>query len=133
MVASSGTLNLPPGIGRAGEAAARVFVVENLGYEIAETNFRVREGEIDIVARDAAADFVVFIEVKTRTNRAFGTGAEQISDRKAQRLQSAAQRYLSQNDLDNVDWRIDLISLEMSKSGQVHAIEHIQSAIEDQT
>ena len=56
MVASSGTLNLPPGIGRAGEAAARVFVVENLGYEIAETNFRVREGEIDIVARDAAAD-----------------------------------------------------------------------------
>jgi putative endonuclease len=108
-------------------------VVENLGYEIAETNFRVREGEIDIVARDAAADFVVFIEVKTRTNRAFGTGAEQISDRKAQRLQSAAQRYLSQNDLDNVDWRIDLISLEMSKSGQVHAIEHIQSAIEDQT
>jgi putative endonuclease len=127
---SSGKLNLPPGTGRAGEAAARSHVTQILGYEIAETNFRTREGEIDIVAQDC--DVVVFIEVKTRTNRKFGSAVEQISQAKAQRLQATAQRYLAENSLDNADWRIDLLSVEMSRSGRVFRIEHIESAIEDQ-
>ena len=59
MAASSGKLNLPPGTGRAGEAAARAYVVEQLGYSITETNFRTREGEIDIVAADDG--MIVFI------------------------------------------------------------------------
>lgn len=131
MPKSSGKLNLPPGIGRAGEAAARVHVTQVLGYKIAETNFRTREGEIDIVAKDG--DVLVFIEVKTRTNRKFGSGVEQISQRKAQRLQTTAQQYLAENSLDNADWRIDLLSVEMSRTGTVEHVDHIQSAIEDQS
>lgn len=126
---SSGKLNLPPGIGRAGEAAARSHVTNVLGYKISETNFRVREGEIDIVAQDG--DVIVFIEVKTRTNRKFGSAAEQISQSKAQRLQMTAQQYLAENSLDNADWRIDLLSVEMSRSGRVSTINYILSAIED--
>ena len=127
---SSGKLNLPPGIGRAGEAAARSHVTNILGYKIAETNFRVREGEIDIVAQDG--DIIVFIEVKTRTNRKFGSAAEQISQSKAQRLQMTAQQYLAENSLHNADWRIDLLSVEMSRTGRVSAINYLRSAIEDQ-
>jgi putative endonuclease len=127
---SSGKLRLPPGIGRAGEAAARVFVTQELGYKIAETNFRTREGEVDIVATDNGT--WVFIEVKTRSNHGFGSGVEQISTRKAQRLQATAQRFLAENDLYEVNWRIDLLSIEMSRSGRVGNIEHIPSAIEDQ-
>ena len=100
-----------------------------LGYKISETNFRVREGEIDIVAQDG--DVIVFIEVKTRTNRKFGSAAEQISQSKAQRLQMTAQQYLAENSLDNADWRIDLLSVEMSRSGRVSTINYILSAIED--
>ena len=130
MAASSGKLNLPPGTGRAGEAAARAYVVEQLGYSITETNFRTREGEIDIVSADDG--MIVFIEVKTRTNRKFGAGVEQISNTKAERLQATAQRYLSQHDLDNADWRIDLLSVEMDRQGRVQHVEYIRYAIEDQ-
>lgn len=128
MGSSSGNLNLPPGTGRAGEAAARAFVSNELGYEIVESNFRTREGEIDIVAKHDG--WFIFIEVKTRTNRAFGLGVEQIAARKSLRLQAAAQHFLAENGHEDSDWRIDLISVEMSRSGRVNNIEHIQSAIE---
>jgi len=104
-------------------------VTQELGYKIAETNFRTREGEVDIVATDNGT--WVFIEVKTRSNHGFGSGVEQISTRKAQRLQATAQRFLSENDLYDVNWRIDLLSIEMSRSGRVGNIKHIPSAIED--
>ena len=130
MDSSSGKLRLPPGVGRAGEAAAAAFVTQELGYKIVETNFKTREGEIDIVATDNGIQ--VFIEVKTRSNRGFGSGVEQISTHKAQHLQATAQRYLAENSLVDAEWRIDLLSVEMSRSGRVRNIEHIQSAIEDQ-
>ncbi|MCZ6538652.1 MAG: YraN family protein [Chloroflexi bacterium] len=126
---SSGNLNLPPGIGRAGESAARAHVSRELGYEIVATNYQTRAGEIDIVARDD--DWIVFVEVKTRTNRAFGTGNEQVSAKKSLRLQAAAQSYLAEHDLENSDWRIDLISVKMDRSGLVSHIEHVESAIEE--
>ena len=132
MGSSSGKLNLPPGTGRAGESAARAYLTRELGFEIVATNYRTRDGEIDIVARDNAGDSecLVFIEVKTRTNRAFGAGSEQVSAKKSLRLQAAAQSYLAENDLEHSDWRIDLISVEMDRSGRVSRIEHIESAIE---
>ena len=105
-------------------------MTQELGYKISETNFRTREGEIDIVAVDNGTQ--VFIEVKTRTNRGFGSGVEQISTRKAQRLQVTAQPYLAEHGLDDAEWRIDLLSVEMSRSGRVDHIEHIPSANEEQ-
>ena len=105
MGSSSGNLNLPPGTSRAGESAARSHVTNQLGYEIVGTNYRTREGEIDIVARAGA--WLVLFEVKTRTNRAFGSGVEQISVQKSLRLQAVAQSCLAKNDLENSDWRTD--------------------------
>ena len=102
---SSGNLNLPQGTGRAGESAARSHVTNQLGYEIVGTNYRTREGEIDIGARAGA--WLAFFEVKTRTNWAFGSAVEQISVQKSLRLQAVAQSYLAKNDLQNSDWRID--------------------------
>ena len=129
MGSSSGKRNRPPGTGRAGESAARAHVTGQLGYEILATNDRTRVGEIDIVALDNG--ILVFVEVKTRTNRSFGAGSGQVSAKKSLRLQAAAQSYLAENDLEHSDWRIDLISVEMDRSGRVSHIEHIESAIEE--
>ena len=104
--------------------------MQELCYEIAGTNFRTHESEIDIVVVDNGTQ--IFIEVKTRTNRGFGSGVEQISTRKPKRLQATAQRYLAENGLGEAEWRIDLLSIEMSRSGRVGNIEHIPSAIEEQ-
>ncbi len=130
MSKSTGILNLPHGVGRAGEAAARSYLVNKLAYEIGQNNYRTPEGEIDIVAK--SGDVLVFVEVKTRTNRNFGLASEQISSRKAMRLQNTALRYMGQFQLVGLDWRIDLLSVEMTHSGQVSGIEHIQNAIEAQ-
>ncbi|MDA1279811.1 MAG: YraN family protein [Chloroflexi bacterium] len=129
MGSSSGSLNLPKGVGRAGEAAARSYVVAELGYEVLKTNYRTRTGEIDIVAQDG--DWVVFVEVKTRTSRVFGSTVEQIAAQKKTRLRAAAQSFLTENDLENADWRIDLLSVDMDRAGRVRQIEHIRSAIEE--
>ena len=60
--------------------------MQELCYEIAGTNFRTHESEIDIVVVDNGTQ--IFIEVKTRTNRGFGSGVEQISTCKPKRLQA---------------------------------------------
>ncbi|MBT4124884.1 MAG: YraN family protein [Chloroflexi bacterium] len=128
---SSGKLNLPHGTGRAGEAAARSFVSIELGLDIAQCNFRTREGEIDIIAKSGVE--YIFFEVKTRTNKKFGSGVEQISARKALRLQTTGQRYLEQIGAENADWRIDLLSVEMDKTGRVQKVTHVENAIEEQS
>ena len=64
-----GTLRLPSGTGRAGEAAAAAHLRRS-GYKIVARNYRVREGEIDIVAEHSAD--LVFVEVKARRSGAFG-------------------------------------------------------------
>jgi putative endonuclease len=51
-------------LGALGEERAREFLKKR-GYRIVETNFRCREGEIDIIARDGG--YLVFVEVRTRT------------------------------------------------------------------
>ena len=50
------------------EAVARWY--EREGYEILDRNWRVREGEIDLVVRRGTT--VVFCEVKTRRGTGFG-------------------------------------------------------------
>ena len=50
------------------------------GYQILCRNFRCRQGEIDIIARDR--DYLVFIEVKYRRDEHEGDPAEAVDARK---------------------------------------------------
>ena len=52
-----------------------------------------RGGEIDLIARDG--EVLVFVEVRLRRNRAFGTAAESITAAKRRRLRLAARHYLA--------------------------------------
>ena len=57
---------------------------EARGYEVLARNWRVREGELDlVVARDGA---LVFCEVKSRSSDAFGLPAEAVTVSKQARL-----------------------------------------------
>ena len=96
--------------GQVGEDIA-CRVLSRRGYEIIERNWRCRAGEIDIVARDGAC--WAFIEVKTRHKQAPELAEEALTQRKAQRLMLLAQTYLNEARLENVDWRIDLMAIEL--------------------
>ena len=115
-------------LGDFGERVAAAHL-ESQGYRILETNFRVREGEIDIVAqRDGV---VAFVEVKTRRGDAMGGAIEALTKQKAQRLLLAAEAFGQQHDDLPPGRRIDLIAIDLDADGRVTSIEHIESAVEE--
>lgn len=78
-------------VGQLGEDKATAFLAAQ-GLQIVERNYRCIWGETDIIAWDGRA--IVFIEVKARGSRRFGTPAEAIGRRKLRRMQRVAQSWL---------------------------------------
>ena len=74
-----------------GEAAVAEWYTAN-GYQVVETNWRCRQGELDLIVRKGRV--LVFCEVKTRTSAAFGHPAEAVTPAKARRLRVLASRWL---------------------------------------
>jgi putative endonuclease len=77
-------------LGRAGEKAA-AELLKRRGYDVVGAGFTARRGEIDLICR-RGGDLVI-VEVKTRTNEAFGTPAEAVGPRKRRALTAAAAEY----------------------------------------
>lgn len=80
-------------LGAAGEALVADWYRAN-GYEVVETNWRCRQGELDLVVRKGRV--LVFCEVKTRTTDAFGTPAEAVTREKRDRIRRLAAVYLEE-------------------------------------
>mgnify|MGYP000131579510 CR=1 FL=1 len=66
-------------VGAVYEQAAGYYLEQN-GYELIEYNYRCRDGEIDIIAKDG--DCYVFCEVKYRSGRQAGNPLEAVDQRK---------------------------------------------------
>ena len=100
--------------GDIGEELACKYLLKN-GYKILERNFRIRGGEIDIVALDG--ETLVYIEVKTRTSYLFGKPEESITLRKLKFLERAAKFWRAKRKnlirLPDLE-RIDFVGVDMS-------------------
>ena len=84
------------------------------GYVILEKNYRLREGEIDIITeRD---DYICFVEVKARSSDSFGLPEESITDRKKERIIIAANTYIEENDLHDRNMRFDVVAVNLRTS-----------------
>lgn len=103
-------VNLQQILGRKGETAAGKFLKKK-GYRVLEQNYRCSHGEIDLIAQDG--DTLVFVEVKTRTSKLFGSPASAVNYRKQQQISKAAFHYLSEKHLIDTDARFDVISILM--------------------
>jgi len=113
-------------IGALGEKIAAEYLT-GLGYMIRERNFRLREGEIDIIAEKD--DFLVFIEVRTRTSTSYGTPEESVTAQKKERLIALAEAYREDRaDLPS-SWRIDVVAIELGPKREVSRLEIIENAI----
>ena len=121
-------LNLADGTGKAGEAAADYILRQN-GYEIVRSNYRVRSGEIDLIAHHH--DQIVFVEVKTRRSRSFGYPEEALTPTKIRRLKESAQAYLEETGAESSDWRIDLLAVEMDSTGKVRRFNLVENAVSE--
>lgn len=112
-------------IGREGEKIASEYLLEN-NYNIIDRNFRCKQGEIDIIAKDR--EELVFIEVKTRTNKKYGNPIDAVTNLKKKHIIKAIEYYLYLNKLDNIFLRIDVI--EVYKKDNKYCINHIKNVID---
>jgi putative endonuclease len=117
-------------VGKIGEKLATKFLKKR-GYRILEKNFHCRGGEIDIIAHHR--DYLVFVEVRTKTTVDFGSPEESITHNKKQRLTAAALTYINTHPNLPPLWRIDVVALELDDKGKAKRIEIIEDAIEQES
>lgn len=84
------------------------------GYKIIERNYRIRGGEIDIVAKDGG--YLVFVEVKTRYSHDFGLPIESITPWKIKFLLKTASFYLLKINWGDGPYRLDFVSVDFADS-----------------
>ena len=94
--------------GGKGEVLAIEFLRDK-GYEIVETNYKNKLGEIDIIALDGKT--LVFVEVKCRSTLAFGRPYEAVDARKQQKIRRVAELYLVIKHKYYADCRFDIIEV----------------------
>ncbi|MCI5604939.1 MAG: YraN family protein [Clostridia bacterium] len=112
-------------IGDFGEKAAREYLEDN-EYEIIETNFRLKMGEIDIIAKKDSC--LVFVEVKTRKNNNFGNPSEYVDRNKQEKIRKTALCYINSME---TEMRFDIIEVyykSLHNKLQMLNINHIENA-----
>lgn len=118
-------------VGRLGEELARRFLIKNR-YRLIVANFKVPvgrnsvgtqvTGEIDIIALDAE-DVLCFVEVKTRTSDAFAAPIAAVDLRKQRQITRTARMYRKIFNLQNINYRYDVVSIVLGKKGDKPQIE----------
>lgn len=78
-------------VGRFGEQQA-VELLTRAGLTVLARNWRCRDGELDIVAREG--DQLVIVEVKTRSTLGYGLPAEAVDRAKVARIRRLALRWM---------------------------------------
>lgn len=113
-------------LGRWGEQLAGEFLVQH-GCEVVERNARTPYGELDLVVRHA--NDLVFVEVKARSNTAYGMPEQAITPSKREHLVQAAQAYMQAHPELESRWRIDVIAILRHPDGRVE-MEWFENALE---
>lgn len=108
--------------GQKGEELAAEYLLQK-GYSILHRNYRIEKDEIDIIATHN--NFIVFVEVKTRSSLQYGSPVEQVNAQKEAKLIRAANRFLQDMDID-LEARFDVISVIHSPTET--GIRHIEDA-----
>ena len=108
--------------GKQGEAVAVEYLISK-GYEIIQINYQARKAEIDIIARKD--DWLIVVEVKTRSSADFGNPEDFVDKKKIKLLVKAIDEFVQETDID-LDIRFDIISV--IKKGNEYTIEHLEDA-----
>lgn len=94
-------------LGTAYEEMATAYLKQQ-GFSILENNFRCRLGEIDIIAKDGS--YLVFIEVKYRSDSKMGYPAEAVDRKKQLKICKVADYYRIRHALaENTACRFDVV------------------------
>ncbi len=113
-------------VGRYGEDLA-VGYLEKHGYTIIERNHKSSYYELDIIAWKNIE--TIFIEVKTRTSRVYGSADEGMTRSKITNLKKAVRAYSYRHKIDLNQVRVDLIAVDLDKIKKLAKIKHYKEII----
>jgi len=111
---------------RAEKDAARFL--KGKGYTILQRNFRLTDGEIDLVAfKDGV---VAFVEVRSRTEPTDLDPLETVTHAKRQRIVRAAHHYAAFHSLsrEDVTLRFDVAAVRYGPDGRLAEVQHVEDA-----
>jgi putative endonuclease len=97
------------GVGREAEDRAAAYLLDK-GYTLVTRRYKARHGEVDLVVLDG--DVLVFIEVKRRSKPGY-VPEESVTEKKAQRLASAAREYVHAAGENGRTVRFDLVCIDL--------------------
>ncbi len=97
-------------LGHWGEDCAAAYLAHG-GYEILDRNWRVRGGELDIVAFCPEREALVAVEVKTRRYTSHVSAIDAVSDEKARRVAGLLSQWLMERDAHASRIAIDLVAI----------------------
>jgi len=109
-------------LGKFGEALAKEYLIKK-GYIIKKTNWRYGKDEIDIIAQDK--DFLVIVEVKTRSSNYLVEPEFAVTKKKQKFLIRATEMYINFFDV-SCETRFDIISIIVLPDKNI--IKHIEDA-----
>jgi len=98
--------------------------LKSRGYRILNTNYRAPLGELDIVATPDER-LLVFVEVKTRQDNAYGAPCESITYHKRRKINQAAAQYMARFFMQDVSVRFDVIEVYLDGS-----VNHMEGAFD---
>ena len=112
--------------GASGELLAKKFLLDK-NYKLIKNNFRFERAEIDLIFEDEKNKLLLFVEVKTRSNKKFGEPEESVNIFKQNQLKKAVGGFIKDNlEYADYDLRIDVISIFFNE-GRAE-INHIENA-----
>lgn len=123
-------------LGNAGETLAAQHLA-TAGLTVLARNWRCSVGELDIIAQEvapnyvtgeAAATWLVLVEVRTRRGDRFGSALQSLTPRKQAKLREVALHYV-QTIAWPGPWRIDLVAIQLDQQGRLLAVDHVRHAV----
>ena len=117
-------------VGAYGERIAAIFL-ERKGFIILERSYRLKSGEIDVIAVWERR-VVVFVEVKTWAERKENTGgpSDAVDAEKQKKISQTALQYMKRHRLLESSGRADVVEIVIGGSPGRPSIRHFENAFE---
>ncbi|MCC7157944.1 MAG: YraN family protein [Ignavibacteria bacterium] len=113
-------------LGKQGEKFAKDYFLSR-GFEIVTENYKFEGAETDLIIKSTEKKQLIFVEVKTRRNKAFGAPEEAINERKQAQMIKSAEGFLMLNpEFSDYEKRFDVAAI-MIEHGRMK-LNHIVNA-----
>ena len=107
-------------LGKKGEEIAADFL-EDAGYQILKRNYMIGHSDIDILVKNN--EFLVFVEVRTKSKNDRGMPEDTLTKKKLRRMKNTAELYIAFNHYEGLA-RLDAVCIILDDSDSIKHLEH---------